>query len=98
MSKLSITFAAIYAATEATLKGLKEPFVKNKNKRAFDSAIDSAEMQVLDAQEALNKELEVVSKGETININNVLKHLEIIENGNKTADTLRELREQFFKD
>ena len=98
MIKLGLTFKQVYSATAEAIRGLKEPFVVDRNKRAFASAIGSAEEQKINAQVELEKLLSVVKDGETININEVLKQLQIIEDAELTSRKLKELRDQFFKD
>lgn len=94
MNKL--TFKEIYKATEEVMKHIKEPFVKNKNERAVNSAIDSAEMQGINAEESLEKELNVVSKGEIINVNKILELTQTIQNSAKTVKALKQFKEEFF--
>jgi hypothetical protein len=98
MTKLSLTFKQIYSATEEALKKIKEPFVVDRNKRAFASAISSAEEQGVNARVELEKLLSVVKDGETINLNEVLKQVQIIEDAELTSRKLKELRDQFFRE
>lgn len=94
---ITSTFKSLYKATKETLHSAKEPLVQSKNKRAFDSAIDSATDAKLNAEESLNKELEVVKEGGVININNVLKYRQTIKDADETISELTILRDEFFK-
>lgn len=96
-NKITSTFKSLYKATTEALHDLKEPLVQSRNKRAFESAIDSATDSKLNAQESLNKELEVVKEGKIININNVLKYRQVIKDADETIAELTELRDEFFK-
>lgn len=94
MSKF--TFSALYNATKEAIHAVKEPFVLNKNKRAIDSAIDSAETQKIDAEEKLEKELAVVSTGGVINVNKVLELRQTMVNADATVAALKEFKAEFF--
>jgi len=90
------SFSALYRATEEAMQAIKEPFVLNKNKRAVDSAIDSAETQKIDAEEKLEKELAIVAKGEVINVNKVLQLRQTIKNAELTVVELKAFKDEFF--
>ncbi len=94
---ITSTFKSLYKATKETLHVAKEPLVQSKNKRAFESAIDSATDTKLEAEESLNKELEVVKEGKVININNVLKYRQTIKDADETIAELTVLKDEFFK-
>lgn len=90
------TFTGLYKATEEAIKLAKLPFVKNKNERAVNSAIDSAQLQGMDAQEELEKVLSVVADGGTIDVNKVLSLRATIANSEETVKQLTEFKAEFF--
>lgn len=98
MVKIGLTFKQVYSSTAEAVKSLKEPFVMDRNKRAFEAAITSAEEQGVNAQVNLEELLSVVKDGETIDINEMLKQVQIIEDSELTSKKLKELRDQFFSE
>lgn len=94
MSKL--TFSALYSASKEVLKGLKKPIVESRNQRAVASAIDSATEQRMEAEEALEKELQVITEGKVINVNRVLELRAIIKECENTVGDLTEFQTEFF--
>lgn len=98
MSKLTQTFKALYNATVEAVHQAKEPFVLNKNKRAIESAIDSAETSKIEAEEQIEKELSVVSKGEVINVNKILELRQTILNAEDTVKELQAFKKEFFSE
>lgn len=93
---MKITFESLYSASQEAIKKLKKPLVKNKNKRAFDSAIDDAKDQQIEAEEKISKVYSVIQEGETIDINELLSAIETREKAERTVKILLEQKDMFF--
>ncbi len=89
-------FDRIYTGTAEVLKLARKPFVYNKNKRALESAIDSAEDQKMTAEGDILKELERVIEGEVVDVNKVLGYKQKIKNAEETILVLTAFKEEFL--
>jgi len=92
------TFQTIYKATEEAAKAVKKPLVFARNKRAVESAINSAEEQLIDAEEQLDIALSVVSAGKVIDVKEVLSCRKTMKDAQATIDELTEFKDSFFAD
>lgn len=70
--------------------------VLNKNKRAFDAAIDSAKSQKLDAQHNENMLLAEIGKCNTVDISGLLMQRQIIKNADATIAELEGMKAELF--
>lgn len=93
-----LTFKGLYQSAKEVIKQAKEPLVLRSNQRAIDSSIDDAEKQKIDAELALQKELEVVGEGNTINVNKVLGYRQTIKNAEATIEELKAFKLEFFEE
>ncbi len=90
------SFKQLYSATEGVIKALKEPLVRNRNERAVTSAIDDAIEQRQNAEEELEKVLNVVTEGKTIDVNRVISLRSTIKKAEATQKELEEFKTEFF--
>jgi hypothetical protein len=90
------TFESIFTATAESLKNGKKPIVLGRNKRAVEAAIDSAKDQKMDSEEALDKVLNVINDGKTIDVNKFLELTAEIESAETTIATLEKFKSEFF--
>ena len=91
------TFESLYSASKELMDSLKKPFVLKKNLRAVESAIDSAELQKITAEEDLEKALLVIKTGDTIDVNKILKLRQTIKSADLTIAELNEFKAEFFE-
>ena len=95
---MKFTFESLYKATEETLKTVKKPFVKNKNKRALEASIDSITEKKLELEETINKELQVISEGKVINVQNIIVARRQIKECEEMIEEVLKLKEEFFEE
>jgi len=95
MTKL--TFKQLYAATKEVLKQAKEPFVLNKNKRAFESSIDSIKVQILEFETEIQQELEVVKDQKVIDVQKVIDNIRKKKECEEILKEIIELKKAFFE-
>ncbi len=86
-------FDKLYSATDELREKARKPFVKKKLKREFETAIDSAEMQKLEAEERIHA-LQNDIKSYDLNLYLELRSdLEAIE---RTIEVLKKHKEEMF--
>lgn len=90
------SFNAIFNATEQDIKDARKEITFKRNQRAVASAIDSLEMQKMEAEEALEKKLGVVVTGSTIDVQEVLKLRATIQKATEQIDDLTVFQDEFF--
>ena len=93
-----ITFKSLYEATKEKIKTFKQPLVKSKNKRAFDAAIDDVVSQKLDLEDLIHKELEVITKEETINVQKIIDAKRKIKECEEIISEIKQLKKDFFEE
>ena len=86
-------FDRLYSATDELREKARKPFVKKKLQREFETAIDSAEMQKLEAEEKLQQLQENIKNYDLNKYLELRSDLEAIE---RTIEVLKEHKEEMF--
>lgn len=89
-------FEHYWAADPTQQREDMKEIVLNKNKRAFESAIDSAKSQKLDAQHNENLLLAEIGKGNTVDISSLLMQRQVIKNADATIAELEAMKAELF--
>jgi hypothetical protein len=87
--------------TDEEIKAAKIPHVKTKIKRLFDSAIEDAEEQKLDAEIALNdlrRKLVQYHKNGAEYLNEIIDNKNIIDAATATIKYLKQEKSEMFKE
>ena len=95
---MKLTFKNLYNITKEALHGSKETIVKEKNIRALEAAISSAEEVIIDSNDELAKTYGVVSEGAVIDFNRVLEIKGRIFSAEETIKELRAVKKELFED
>lgn len=69
---------------------------EKSHKRALESAIDSAELQKLNARTAINDLYKGVGKGKTLDFNKLLEQRQIIISAEQTIAELKKIEVELF--
>lgn len=86
-------FDTLYSATDELREKARKPFVKKKLQREFQSAIDSAEMQKIEAEERLQKLQENIKE---YDLNRYLEIILKIEDCERTIVALQKHEKEMF--
>lgn len=87
-------FDTLYSATDELKELARKPFVKSKLRRSFESAIDSAEMQKIDAERKL---LDIQENIKDYDLNEYLRLKEEVDNCKNTIKVLTAHKKEMFK-
>lgn len=92
-------FNGIYKLSEDAMNELKRPAVARRVKRAFESAIDNKEDEIIDCTAVIEKLRENISKGEVSCVKNLIeKRLEIKEHTRVKEALVAEMKAAFEDD
>lgn len=84
---MATLFEQLYSASAELLKTAKQPLVKSKLKRQFESARDAALNAYLEASENLQKEREKINKDvDSYDINKVVKYHHDFQSAKRTLE------------
>lgn len=88
-------FKKFYNMTEDVMKKLKEPLIERATKRKFQSAYDSLEDQIIESENAFNKQMESI---ENIDLNKLLEIRVKAKNAEKTKEEIKTMYFEFFNE
>ena len=90
-------FEQMYNASAELIKSGKKPFVKNQIKRKFQSAIDDADMKIIDLESANKAEYENFAKNpEDFKLETIVENIQLIEQYKLTRGLLVSEYEKVF--
>jgi len=86
-------FDKLYSASDELLKTMRKPLVAKALKRKFESSIDSAENQKIDAEEKIENLRQDLK---SLNINDLLEQSNIIDSADTTIKLIKKEYKTLF--